>query len=38
MEIIEQQTQHLPPPEETAATGTSNTPSKENAVPVNGTT
>lgn len=41
MDIIEQQTQHLPSPEEAAAAaaaGTSNTPGKENPTPVTGTT
>lgn len=33
MEIIEQQTQHLSPPEETNAASTSNTPGKDTATP-----
>ena len=38
MDIIEQQTRHLPPPEEANASSTSNTPGKGNPTPVNGST
>lgn len=37
MDIIEQQTHHLPPPEDTASTVVSNGSGKQNGTPVNGT-
>jgi len=38
MDIIEQQTHHLPPPEDTVSGVASNTTAKQNDTPMNGTT
>ncbi len=38
MDIIEQQTHHLPPPEDTSSSVAGNVKAKEPSIPINGTT